>query len=127
MNRCAKFILAISAASIFLLCQSFLSPLQAGSNSKLIEAAKNEGTVAYYTTMTLSQSKKVADKFQAQYPFLKVDLFRSRAADFLRIIESKPKHGAACTRRTSFPGAAIWCWCYWELKILAPYRSRESN
>ena len=65
MNRCAQIILVISAASGFLFCRlSSVCRCKRDRIRKLIEAAKDEGKVAYYTTMTLSQSKKVADKFQ---------------------------------------------------------------
>ena len=66
MNGAAKFILILWSASVCLYCPLPISSAQAGSNPQIIEAAKSEGTVAYYTTMTLSQSKKVADKFQAK-------------------------------------------------------------
>ena len=125
MNRSTKLILAISAASIFLLCQSFLSPLQAGSNSKLIEAAKNEGNVAYYTTMTLSQSKKVADKFQAKYPFIQVDLFRSGADALLNKIQNEARGGLYAWDIVSGRGDMVLTLS--EAKLLAPYRSPESK
>ncbi len=48
----------------------------AGSNASTIEGAKNEGKVSFYTTMTLSQSKKVVDAFQKKYPFITPELFR---------------------------------------------------
>src|SRR5258706_14332550 len=40
---------------------------QGSPNAKLIEAAKKEGEVIYYTTMTLDQSKSVADRFEKKY------------------------------------------------------------
>jgi hypothetical protein len=40
---------------------------QSSPNAKLIEAAKKEGEVIYYTTMTLDQSKSVADRFEKKY------------------------------------------------------------
>ena len=125
MNRCAKFIFAISAASIFLLCQPSLSPLQAGSNSKLIEAARNEGNVAYYTTMTLSQSKKVADKFQAKYPFIQVALFRSGADGLLNKIQNEARGGLYAWDVVSGRGDMVLTLS--EAKLLAPHRSPESK
>ena len=43
--------------------------------------------------MTLSQSKKVADKFQAKYPFIKVDLFRSGGDELLNRIQNEARGG----------------------------------
>ncbi len=82
MNRAAKLILLVLSASGFFYWQAFFSHALAGSNPKIIEAAKSEGAVAYYTTTTLSQSKKVADKFQAKYPFIRQTLGLLHSAPF---------------------------------------------
>jgi hypothetical protein len=84
MNRTAKTILVALSIGVFLYHPT--STLQAGSNSKLIEAAKGEGVVSYYTTMTLSQSKKVVDRFQKKYPFIKPELFRGGGDEVLNRI-----------------------------------------
>ncbi|HWH78225.1 MAG TPA: hypothetical protein VNT76_12670, partial [Candidatus Binatus sp.] len=73
MERSIQTLMVILVATVLLLGAAFKSSCAAGANEQLIEAAKSEGTVSYYTTMTLSQSKKVADKFQVKYPFLKVN------------------------------------------------------
>jgi hypothetical protein len=54
----------------FLISLAATFAAHAGSNAQLIEGAKREGALSYYTTMTLSQSKKVIDKFQQKYPFI---------------------------------------------------------
>lgn len=125
MNRAAKLILILCSSSVFTYWPSLNSSLQAGANSKLVEAAKSEGTVAYYTTMTLSQSKKVADKFQAQYPFLKVDLFRSGADELLNRIKTEARGGLYAWDVVSGRGDMVLTLS--ESKLLAPYRSRESK
>ena len=102
-----------------------MSPLQAGSNSKLIEAARNEGNVAYYTTMTLSQSKKVADKFQAKYPFIQVALFRSGADGLLNKIQNEAP--GSCYAWDVVSGRGDMVLTLSEAKLLAPYRSPESK
>src|SRR5262249_58380679 len=93
MNRTAKLTSVVSCASIFLLCQSPLSPGVAGANSKLVEAAKNEGAVDYYTTMTLSQSKKEDDKFQQKYPFIQAELFRGGGTGVLNRTQNDARGG----------------------------------
>jgi iron(III) transport system substrate-binding protein len=65
----------------------------AGANPALIEAAKSEGKVSYYTTMTLSQSKKVVDAFQKKYPFIKPELFRSGGDEVLNRIQNEARGG----------------------------------
>ncbi len=125
MNRTAQLSTIFLLASLALWCQSFFSPLQAGSNPQIIEAAKSEGTVAYYTTMTLSQSKKVADKFQAKYPFLKVDLFRSGADELLNRIKTEARGGLYAWDVVSGRGDMVLTLS--EAKLLAPYRSAENK
>ena len=49
---------------------------QSAPNPKIIEGAKKEGQLVYYTTMTLEQSKQTVDLFEKKYPFIKVDATR---------------------------------------------------
>jgi iron(III) transport system substrate-binding protein len=125
MRRAAKLILILWSVSVYLYCPSLISSAQAGSNPKLIEAAKSEGVVGYYTTMTLSQSKKVADKFQAKYPFLKVELFRSGADELLNRIKTEARGGLFAWDVVSGRGDMVLTLS--EAKLLAPYRSPESK
>lgn len=125
MDRAAKLVFVIMSATIFLCCPLPISSAQAGSNPKLVEAAKSEGTVAYYTTMTLSQSKKVADKFQAKYPFLKVELFRSGADELLNRIKTEARGGLYAWDVVSGRGDMVLTLS--EAKLLAPYRSPENK
>src|ERR1043166_2873381 len=93
MNQGVKLTLLTLSAVVCFYCQSLLSVAQAGSNPKIIEAAKREGAVSYYTTMTLSQSKKIVDKFQQKYPFIKPELFRSGGDAILNRIENEARGG----------------------------------
>ncbi|HME60644.1 MAG TPA: ABC transporter substrate-binding protein, partial [Candidatus Binatia bacterium] len=40
---------------------------QTAPSPKLLDAAKKEGALVYYTTMTLDQSRSVADRFEKKY------------------------------------------------------------
>ncbi len=44
--------------------------------ASLIEKAKREGQVAWYTTMGLQDAKPMADAFEKEYPGLKVSIYR---------------------------------------------------
>ena len=126
MNRAAKLILLILSASGFFCWQAFFSHALAGSNPKIIEAAKNEGAVAYYTTTTLSQSKKVADKFQAKYPFIKkVDLFRSGGDELLNRIQTEARGSLYAWDVASSRGDTVLT--LMDSKLITPYRSPESK
>jgi iron(III) transport system substrate-binding protein len=65
---------------------------QANPNSKLVEAAKKEGEVVYYTTMTLDQSKSVADRFEKKYG-IRVTLFRTGGGPLLNKIFTESRGG----------------------------------
>src|SRR5688500_9111702 len=65
---------------------------QGSPNPKLIEAAKKEGEVVYYTTMTLDQSRSVADRFEKKYG-IKVTLFRTGGGPLLNKIFTESRGG----------------------------------
>jgi hypothetical protein len=46
-----------------LLLLPWISWSQSGPDPKLVEGAKKEGQLVYYTTMTLDQSKQTVDRF----------------------------------------------------------------
>jgi iron(III) transport system substrate-binding protein len=50
---------------------------QTNPDPKLIEGAKKEGRLVYWSTMTVNQSKEVVDAFKKKYPFIEVNLYRT--------------------------------------------------
>lgn len=74
-----------SQCSIFcaVLITFLLSDAVGASDPKVIEAAKNEREVVWYTTTNLETSKIIADQFQKKHPFVKVILFRSTNAPLI--------------------------------------------
>ena len=70
----------------------FASPIKAAApeptaiTPQLIEAARREGTVAYYTSMELQSAERIARAFEAKYEGIKVRVERSGAErNFQRI------------------------------------------
>lgn len=45
--------------------------------AKILEGAKKEGRLVYYTSMTLSDSSLVVNKFEEKYPFIKTEVYRA--------------------------------------------------
>lgn len=125
MKRAIKASLAVSSAIAFLIFAATFSPSRAASDPKLIEAAKKEGAVTYYTTMTLSQSQKVVDKFQEKYPFIKAELFRTGGDPLLNKIQTEARGGLYAWDVVSGRGEMVLP--LMEDKLLAPYRSPESK
>lgn len=124
MNQATKLMVIILFASV-LCCQAVGSSLQAGSNSQLIEAAKQEGHVSYYTTMTLSQSKKLVDKFQQKYPFIQAELFRSGGDGILNRIENEARGGLNAWDVVSTRGDQVLPLL--NAKLITSYRSPEGR
>jgi len=57
-----------------------LSWPQSGPDPKLIEAAKKEREVVWYTTTSLETSNVIGDRFQKKYPFIKLIFYRTGVA-----------------------------------------------
>lgn len=112
-------------AGVFLFSSWSASAARAGSDAKIIEAAKKEGAVSYYTTMTLSQSKKVVDKFQQKYPFIKPELFRGGGDEVLNRILNEARGGLNAWDVVSTRGDSVLT--LRNAKLIAPYRSPESK
>ena len=112
-------------AGVFLFSSLSASAARAGSDAKIIEAAKKEGTVSYYTTMTLSQSKKVVDKFQEKYPFIKPELFRGGGDEVLNRIQNEARGGLNAWDVVSTRGDSVLT--LRDAKLITSYRSPESK
>lgn len=65
---------------------------QGSPNPKLVEAAKKEGELVYYTTMTLDQSRSVGDRFEKKYG-VKVTVFRTGGGPLLNKIFTESRGG----------------------------------
>jgi iron(III) transport system substrate-binding protein len=50
---------------------------QSNATAQLIEGAKKEGALSWYTSMSVAESKPVSDAFEKAYPFIKVTVFRA--------------------------------------------------
>jgi iron(III) transport system substrate-binding protein len=50
---------------------------QSPSHATLVEAAKKEGKLVWYTSMAIDTSKPLLDAFQKEYPFIKAELVRA--------------------------------------------------
>ncbi len=98
---------------------------QTGANSKVIEAAKKEGEVVWYSTMTLDQSKQVVDRFQKIYPFIKPNLFRTGGGPLLNKILTEARGGLYAWDVVVGRGEMVIP--LKEKKLVAAYRSPETK
>lgn len=113
------------AAGMFVWCLAPALQAQAASMSQLIEGAKKEGAVSYYTTMSLSQSKKVVDAFQKKYPFIKPELFRGGGDEVLNRILNESRGGLNAWDVVSTRGDSVLT--LKDAKLITQYRSPEAK
>jgi len=98
---------------------------QGTSTPSLIEGAKKERQLVYYTTMTLDQSKQTVDQFEKKYPFLKVTLFRTGGGPILNKILTEARGGRYDWDVVVGRGEMVTP--LMERKLLASYHSPESK
>jgi iron(III) transport system substrate-binding protein len=102
----------------------FISPwLHAQSTSQLIEAAKKESKVVWYTSMAIDTSKPLLDAFLREYPFIKADLVRAGEEQLTNRMLSETRAGQWLfdAVSTSSIGAFI------ERKMITPYLAPERD
>jgi ABC-type thiamine transport system substrate-binding protein len=97
---------------------------QSAPDPKLIEAAKKEGVLVYYTTMTLDQSKSVADRFEKNYG-IKVTVFRTGGGPLLNKIFTESRGGRHDWDVVVGRGEMVLPMM--QRKLLASYKSPETK
>jgi iron(III) transport system substrate-binding protein len=98
---------------------------QSAVDPKIIEGAKKEGQLVYYTTMTLDQSKVTVDQFEKKYPFIKVTLFRTGGGPLLNKIFTESRGGRHDWDVVVGRGEMVLP--LMQRKLLASYRTSEAK
>src|SRR6059036_1483842 len=120
-----KWLIVLGLFLAALVSLSSLSWSQTVLNSKVIEGAKKEGQVVWYSTMTLDQSKVVVDHFQKKYPFIKPELFRTGGGPLLNKILTEARGGLYAWDVVVGRGEMVLP--LKEKNLLAAYRSPETK
>ena len=120
-------VLVRRAAVLFGLLLSLTAPqglrAQADHTARLVEGAKKEGKLVWYTSMNITESKPLLDDFEKQYPFIKTDLFRASGEKIQNRVVTEVHAG-----RWDFDLAAISeIGTLVEHKAIGPYVSPESK
>ncbi len=68
--------LSVEVAGAIFLC-ALLGSLAAAADPKVIEAAKKEGELGWWSTIAQDQSQKIVEEFMKIYPFIKASYWRS--------------------------------------------------
>jgi iron(III) transport system substrate-binding protein len=89
IEHCSIFGVSV-AAVVF---QALICWAQPSSDTKLVEAAKKDREVVWYTTTNLETSRVLADVFQKKYPFLKLDFYRATVGPLINRVLLEARSG----------------------------------
>ena len=86
--RCGNLSLGIGIFLLFSACLLVHLPAafaaQAGASaSEVIEGAKKEGKLTFYTTSSVEVGRKMLDQFREKYPFIQTDIYRTGSQGML--------------------------------------------
>jgi iron(III) transport system substrate-binding protein len=96
-----------------------------GQSKEILDGAKKEGKVVFYSSLTIQEIDQVAGPFTKKYPFIKVEPFRGNSEQLLQKIAiearaGKPQHDVA-----QFD--AFEEWQLQKLGLLQAYKSPEAK
>ena len=112
----------IGLAAIVLLLTGSLAWSQSDDRSKLIEAAKKEGKLVWYTSTNVTESKPLLDDFEKTYG-IKGEIFRASGEKTLNRIVTEGRAG-----RWDYDVVTISeVDALMDAKLLMPYRSPEAR
>ena len=94
-----------------------------GADPSLIEGAKREGSMVFYTTMDIQNSSALVDAFSKKYPFIKGDLVRLGGTAMVSRIMTESQAGA--NRFDVAVGISPSFTPMRERNLIAPYLSPE--
>src|SRR5512132_2391800 len=84
----------IRLTSVFFVLSLFSASMASAAESSVVEGAKKEGALVFYTTMDVQNSKPLLDAFNKKYPFIKGDLVRLGGTAMVSRIITEAQAGA---------------------------------
>jgi iron(III) transport system substrate-binding protein len=115
-----------AACLLFLIASLLVATLARGQSTPvagLVEAAKREGKLTWYTSMAIDTSKPLLDAFLKQYPFLQADLVRLGEEQLSNRILTEARAGKSFFDVVSSSGIQLLA----GRKFLSPYVSAEAQ
>jgi iron(III) transport system substrate-binding protein len=87
----------------------------------LLEGAKREGKLVWYTTLAVVQNKEIANTFEAKYPGVKVEVYRAGSSALVQRVlnEAQARRHIADAIETTLPGLMT----FRDNQLLLPYTS----
>src|SRR5919198_1167159 len=86
-------VLLSGLSAIFIFFTSVPIYAQSPELAALIEGAKREGKLVWYTSMAIDTSKPLLDGFLKEYPFIKADLVRAGEEQLMNRIMTETRAG----------------------------------
>jgi iron(III) transport system substrate-binding protein len=115
-----RYMLLVLVAAISIAVSGYAQETQ---TQKIIDAARKEGEVVWYTTMSSDQSNAFMARFQQNYPFLKPSVTRLGGSALLNRILTEAKAGKHFFDVAHGTGEIVLP--LMEMGLLAPYLSPE--
>lgn len=88
-----RFCLALLFGGLVLFAIRREASAQSNPSPSLIEAAKKEGQVVFYTPLNINDSRPLLQRFEQRYPFIKTELLRLSAEPLLNRIFTEDRAG----------------------------------
>jgi iron(III) transport system substrate-binding protein len=102
---------------------SAVTQLHAQSQPTLVEGAKKEGKLVWYTSMAIDTSKPLLDAFTKEYPFIKAELVRAGEEQLMNRILSETRAGRWMFDAISTSAMSVLV----ERRMTAPYLPPERD
>src|SRR4029453_1573670 len=122
---CMRFPLHYLSFLMFIL-GSLISPClyaQSAQTSALVEAAKKEAKLVWYTSMAIDTSKPLLDAFIKEYPFIKAELVRAGEEQLMNRILSETRAGKWLFDAVSTSAVSVLA----EKHMITPYLTPERD
>jgi iron(III) transport system substrate-binding protein len=93
------------------------------AQSALVEGAKKEGRLVWYTSMAIDTSKPLLDAFQKEYPFIRAELVRAGEEQLMNRILGETRAGRWLFDAVSTSAMSVLV----EKNMVAPYLAPERD
>ena len=118
------FLRIIAALFVSLALLGALPCSALAADAKMIEAAKKEGELAWWSTIAQDQSQKIVDEFMKLYPFIKASYWRSGSVGLHNKILIEARAGRSSWDVVS-QTTPEFIFDLKQKKLIAPYNSPE--
>lgn len=96
---------------------------QTPAQSAIVEGAKKEGRLVWYTSMAIDTSKPLLDAFQKEYPFIKAELVRAGEEQLMNRILGETRAGRWLFDAVSTSAMSVLV----DKRMITPYLAPERD